>query len=203
MGSEEFASSVASTSSVGLSASGSASASGCVYNYLNGIHNDNITLKDIMESYGLNEDQINLKIKYFYKYEIPTIDEDSVGWANLGINLVNLFTLSNYDLPYHWFLIGETEAYKDGEKTKKLYYLIEKTDKSKGVDLYYDIDAIKRDERNNYNNNNCTYLKCCSLKRDTTIKDLLSFIKYNTSDKYDLIEDNCQDFVRCILNYYC
>lgn len=111
MGSEEvFA------SSIGLSASGS----GSVYSYLNGIHKDYITSTDIKSSFNLNDEQLKLKIKKFWKYEIPTVPDDgSLDWVNIGIGLFNLITFSSYDYPYHWFLIGVTEEYKDKDGKKK------------------------------------------------------------------------------------
>ena len=201
MGSDEISSS---SSSSFASLSLSASASGSVYSYLNGIHKDNITSTDIKESFGLNDEQLKLKIIKFWRYEIPTIPNDEgLGWASFGIGLFNLITFSDYDYPYHWFLIGVSEQYKDKDgNNKELYYLIEKTQEGKNVQRYNSEDEIKNKENDDYKANS-EYKETKCLNQNTTIEDLLHYIKYDTSDSYDLLEDNCQDFVRCLINHYC
>ncbi len=165
MGSEEvFASSIG---SISLSASGS----GSVYSYLNGIHKNDITSTDINSSFNLNDEQLKLKIIKFWKYEIPTVPDDgSLGWANFGIGLFNFFTFSDYDFPYHWFLIGVTEEYKDKDgKNKELFYLIEKTQNGKDVKRFDTENEIKNKEKEVYKEDT-TFLETKYLKLDITIE---------------------------------
>ena len=175
-----------------------------VYSYLNSGHNDNITSTDIKKSFGLNDEQLKLKIIKFRRYEIPTISNDeNLDWAIFGIGLFNLITFSDYDYPYHWFLIGVSEQYKDKDGNyKELYYLIEKTEDCKNVARFNSEDEIKNKENSNYNANS-EFKETKYLKQDVKIEDLLHYIKYDTSDSYDLLDDNCQDFVRCLINHYC
>ena len=182
----------------------SASASGSVYSYLNGNHKNNITSTDIKKSFDLNDEQLKLKIIKFWRYEIPTIsNKENLGLASFGIDLFNLITFSDFDYPYHWFLIGVSEQYKDKDgNNKELYYLIEKTDECKNVVRYNSEDEIRKKENYNYNSIS-EYKETKYLKQDANIEDLLFYIKYNTSDSYDLLEDNCQDFVRCLIDHYC
>ena len=83
-----------------------------------------------------------------------------------------------------------------------MYYLIEKTQECKNVERYDSEDEIKNKENYAYKANS-EYKETKSLNQDATIEDLLHYIKYNTSDSYDLLEDNFQDFVRCLINHYC
>ena len=90
----------------------------------------------------------------------------------------------------------------DNEKYKKVcYFLIEKGENGKVVKFYKTKDAILDDESKNYHDNECE-LKCgYYMNKETTIKELKRYVE-TLSDSYNLIDDNCQDFVRNILNHY-
>ena len=115
MGSDEV---VSFSSSASIIASGGT----CVLAFLNGIHKDNIELKDLKDTWHLTDEELNLKIVKFLKYTISTIpDESGSSWAGIGIGLFNLITFSNYDYPDHWFLIGVSEEYeKENNRKKKI-----------------------------------------------------------------------------------
>ena len=84
---------------------------------------------------------------------------------------------------------------------KKIYYLIEKGSTCKGITKYDNIDDIFRNEKNNYHDNKIEHLSSHTLKRKITIKDIDDYVK-TLSDSYNLIDDNCQTFVRNILNHF-
>ena len=84
---------------------------------------------------------------------------------------------------------------------KKIYYLIEKGSTCKGITKYDNIDDIFRNEKNNYHDNKIEHLSSHTLKGKITIKDIDDYIK-TLSDSYNLIDDNCQTFVRNILNHF-
>lgn len=87
------------------------------------------------------------------------------------------------------------------EKESKVYYLIEKGEGFKGITKYDSIDEILQHEKNNYHNNK---VDCCctiTLKEKIVIKDIDDYIN-TLSDSYNLIDDNCQTFVRNILNHF-
>ena len=173
-----------------------------MHNYLNDkYYKDNISFKELSNSFNLTEDQVKLKIKKFYKYEIPTIaDSSSRGWAEVGIGLFNLFTFSDYDYPDHWFLIAVTE---EDENNKELYYLVEKTQGGKLVDNYSSIRNIIDQDEDTYKTDaseeGCYYLNNGGI----TVLELMKYIKNNTSNEYDLLYDNCQDFARQLIHRYC
>jgi len=90
----------------------------------------------------------------------------------------------------------------DSEKyTKVCYFLIEKGENGKTVQYYKNVKDILNEESENYNSNECNPKKVYYMKSETTIKDLKKYVE-TLSDSYNLIDDNCQDFVRNILEHY-
>jgi len=90
----------------------------------------------------------------------------------------------------------------DSEKyTKVFYFLIEKGGNGKTVQYYEKVGDILKKENENYNDNECYPKKDYYMKSKTTIKDLKKYVE-TLSDSYNLIDDNCQDFVRNILKHY-
>lgn len=90
----------------------------------------------------------------------------------------------------------------DSEKyTKVFYFLIEKGENGKTVQYYKNVEDILKEESKNYNSNECNPKKVYYMKSKTTIKDLKKYVE-TLSDSYNLIDDNCQDFVRNILEHY-
>ena len=199
-----------SVSSVSFSAS---AGSGLLYSYLNTIHKDNITTMELKDLFGVTEDQLKLKIKTFENYQISTIpNEAGALWSNIGIALFNFTTGSNYDYAYHWFLIAISEEFEEEEfdeednkmkpKKKHLYYLIEKTINGKNVDCSKVKETLIKNEEEQYEME--AYMRDrYSINGNITIKDILDFMKNKTSNEYDLLEDNCQDFVRLLIDKYC
>ena len=94
----------------------------------------------------------------------------------------------------------EEESEKE-EKKEKFFYLIEKGENNKTVTYYKSIDDIIKDEENNYHNNTPYCKKIYELKKDITIKNIIDYVE-TLSDEYNLIDDNCQVFVRKILNHF-
>jgi len=87
------------------------------------------------------------------------------------------------------------------EKETKVYYLIEKNEGYKGITKYDSIDDILKFEKSNYHDNKVCECSTKNLKDKTTIKDIDDYIK-TLSDSYNLIDDNCQTFVRNILDHF-
>ena len=87
------------------------------------------------------------------------------------------------------------------EKESKVYYLIEKGEGFKGITKYDSIDEILQHEKNNYHNNKVDGYRTITLKKKIFIKDIDDYIN-TLSDTYNLIDDNCQTFVRNILNHF-
>lgn len=85
---------------------------------------------------------------------------------------------------------------------KKIYYLIEKGENGKTVCYFENIDDIINLEKNNYHNNEVRYMESYKLEKDITIKDIIDYVE-TLSDEYNLVVDNCQVFVRNILNHFC
>ena len=83
----------------------------------------------------------------------------------------------------------------------KKYFLIEKGSNYKGITKYENVDEIFEHEKSNYHNNKVNYEDKYSLKKKITIKDVDDYVK-TLSDSYNLIDDNCQTFVRNILNRF-
>ena len=90
----------------------------------------------------------------------------------------------------------------DNEKyTKTIYFLIEKGANGKVVKHYETKSEILEKESDNYHNNECNEIGQYYMNNKTTIKELKRYVE-TLSDSYNLIDDNCQDFVRNILNHY-
>jgi hypothetical protein len=87
------------------------------------------------------------------------------------------------------------------EKETKVYYLIEKNEGYKGITKYNSIDDILEFEKKQYHYNKVRECYTENLKDKTTIKDIDDYIK-TLSDSYNLINDNCQTFVRNILDHF-
>ena len=87
------------------------------------------------------------------------------------------------------------------EKESKVYYLIEKGEGFKGITKYDSINEILQLEKNNYHNNQVDCFPTITLKEKIVIKDIDDYIN-TLSDSYNLIDDNCQTFVRNILNHF-
>ena len=87
------------------------------------------------------------------------------------------------------------------EKETKVYYLIEKNEGYKGITKYNSIDDILEFEKKQYHYNKVRECYTENLKDKKTIKDIDDYIK-TLSDSYNLINDNCQTFVRNILDHF-
>lgn len=86
--------------------------------------------------------------------------------------------------------------------TKVYYFLIEKGQGGKTVKYYEKVDDILKDESENYHGNEaCSTGDYYMNNKKVTIKDLKNYVE-TLSNSYNLIDDNCQDFVRNILEHY-
>ena len=107
-------------------------------------------------------------------------------------------------------IVTKLKDMKNGKKvdfdiqkfTKVYYFLIEKGEGGKTVKYYENVDDILYEESKNYHWNEASpeghyYLD----NKKITIKDLKNYVE-TLSDSYNLIDDNCQDFVRNILEHY-
>ena len=138
---------------------------------------------------NLNELDKNDIIKYMEIYEVPTIEDDDLDfWANLGIFILNIFG-SGYDYPNHWFFIVYTK--------KGNILLCEKGEKTVTIQKYDSKDKIIQDEKDNYHGNKPKFQRKVIVKDGITIKKLIE-VADKATGHYDLINDNCQDFVRFI-----
>ena len=193
------------SSSVASSVSGSYSYKKIqdLLNNLNDSLGANITFEDIYtffkecSKFNFPMEDLNEKIVKFWKYEIGTLDEDAQGWADFGINVLNFFASFNderVDYPYHWFLIGVSE--------KDKHYLIEKTDEGKSINYFRTESEARKEVERNYPSESSEFLETHYLKRNYNIKDIFNGVK-SLPDGYDLYNNNCQDFVRDVINKYC
>ena len=131
-----------------------------------------------------NKDKEKNPFKYLHEIYEKEIMEDIVKKLKDMKNIQNL--LKNLD----------SEKY-----TKVCYFLIEKGENGKTVQYYKNVKDILDEESENYNSNECNPKKVYYMKSKTTIKDLKEYVE-TLSDSYNLIDDNCQDFVRNILEHY-
>ena len=96
-----------------------------------------------------------------------------------------------------------TKEQKEG--IMNLYYLIEKTEGGKIVKCYFwGYKDIVYDEEENYKRFS-TYLSTHYLRcnEKISISDIMKFIKEKTVNYYDLLQANCQDFARFLIDSYC
>ena len=97
------------------------------------------------------------------------------------------------------FLDFLREFEQDKEFTKQGYFLIEKGENGKSIKCYSSIDAIKADERKNYNYNEPKEKHHYNMvNKDCTIQYVRK-IAEKLSNSYNVVDNNCQDFVRNIL----
>lgn len=99
-------------------------------------------------------------------------------------------------------LINEQFSKEENNNNKKIYYLIEKGENGKTVQYFENIDDIINLEKQNYHNNEVHYKESYKLEKDVTIKNIIDYVE-GLSDEYNLIDDNCQVFVRNILSRFC
>ena len=83
-----------------------------------------------------------------------------------------------------------------------MYYLLEKTDQYKNIENSKNKKTLIKKEED-LNEIEVKKVGSYSINRDVTIEDIMKFIKEETSNAYDLLEDNCQDFVKCLIRKYC
>ena len=119
-----------------------------------------------------------------------------------GVELFKIYLKlkKNNDIQTTSKYIDEFEK-KLSKKENKVYYLIEKGSNAKGITKHDNIDDIFKIEKENYHYNKIEFMKKYSLKRKITIKDINDYVK-TLSDSYNLIDDNCQTFVRNILAHF-
>ena len=91
--------------------------------------------------------------------------------------------------------------FKNEKYIKACYFLIEKGANGKVVKHYKTKSEILEKESDNYHNNECNEIGKYYMNNKTTIKELKRYVE-TLSDSYNLIDDNCQHFVRNILNHY-
>ena len=94
------------------------------------------------------------------------------------------------------------ELLKEDDTKEKIYYLIEKGENGKTVRYFKNIDEIINEEKKNYHGNEVRYIESYKLEKDVTIKDIIDYVE-TLSDEYNLVDDNCQVFVRNILDHFC
>ena len=140
-------------------------------------------------NHNLEESDKNDIIIYMEIYEVPTLEDEGLDfWANFGITILNIFG-SNYDYPNHWFFIVYTK--------KGNILLCEKGEKTVTIQKYDSKDKIIQDEKDNYHGNKPKFQRKVIVKDGITIKKLIE-VADKATGHYDLINDNCQDFVRFI-----
>ena len=153
---------------------------------------------EIIGNNKITEYQLNERIIFFDKYSIACLKDGSTEdvLANAGIDVLNFFgffTGTEIDYPDHWFLIATTE--------NNIYYLIQKGEGGKSIAYFKDKDMAKNSVKKNYHNNGIDYLARFYLRECINIKDVIKYIE-KLSDTYNLIDDNCQVFVRNIIDHF-
>lgn len=149
-----------------------------------------------MYSKKLPEPERDEKIDYLEQYEIPCMNDDDDGQARFGIGVANffgLFTGDEFDYPDHWFLIARTKKGK--------FYLIEKGEGGKNFSLFESKANAKDSVRGCYNNNDVSLTETYH-PENLTLGELFDYAK-SLPEYYNLIDNNCQDFVRAIINRFC
>ncbi len=92
---------------------------------------------------------------------------------------------------------------EDKRFTKVGYFLIEKGSEGKIVKYYNSEEEIFDEEEKTYYKNEIGGKEIYQMKyKETTIKNIRDYVK-TLSDSYNLIDDNCQVFVRKILSRFC
>jgi hypothetical protein len=91
------------------------------------------------------------------------------------------------------------EFKQDKEFTKQGYFLIEKGGNGKSIKCYSSIDAIKADERKNYNYNEPKEKHHYNMVNKNCTIQYVRKIAEKLSNSYNVVDNNCQDFVRNIL----
>jgi hypothetical protein len=89
----------------------------------------------------------------------------------------------------------------NGKYSKHFYFLIEKGENGSNVEYYKSIDEILNKESENYHDNEANPLETYEMQEEVTVENMQKYIE-SLPDSYNLIDDNCQDFVRKILNRY-
>ena len=98
-------------------------------------------------------------------------------------------------------LIKIYEIKNEIKKEVNNYYLIEKVETAKIVKWYKDKDEALKKMSETYHNNQWHKMIEYTFNKKTSIKDIIDYIK-TLSDSYNLINDNCQVFVKSILCHY-
>ena len=108
------------------------------------------------------------------------------------------------------YIVTKLKDMKNGKKvdldfekfTKVYYFLIEKGGEGKTVKYYENVNDILDQESENYHYNTASLKDYYYMNnKKITIKDLKNYVE-TLSDSYNVIDDNCQDFVRNILRHY-
>lgn len=138
------------------------------------------------------------EVVLFYKCKINCFQGNTNDWVSKGIFLANIaffFTGDSFDYPEHWFLIARTRNNKS--------YLLEKGNNGKKFKFYKNIYEIIDHEQEVYSGNSVKMneIEIYVLKETVTLNNLIKFYK-KIPKHYNLIYDNCQDFVRLILDHF-
>lgn len=98
-------------------------------------------------------------------------------------------------------LIKMYEIKNEIKKEVNNYYLIEKVETAKLVRWFNNKEIALQKMSETYNYNQWHNMNEYTFNENTSIKDIIDFIK-TLSDSYNLVDDNCQVFVKNILAHY-
>ena len=127
------------------------------------------------------------KINSIYKCELKEVIEKLKNIKDGKDNISNLTKFVNEDKRF----------------TKEGYFLIEKGSDGKIMKYYNSEQEIEKEEKDTYHQNEIGGKETYQMKyKKTTIKNIRDYVK-TLSDSYNLIDDNCQVFVRKILSRFC
>ena len=127
------------------------------------------------------------KINSIYKCELKEVVEKLKKIKDGKDNFSNLLKFVNEDKRF----------------TKVGYFLIEKGSGGKIVKYYNSEEEIFNEEKKTYYQNEIHEKETYQMKyKKTTIKNINDYVK-TLSDSYNVINDNCQVFVREILSHFC
>lgn len=159
--------------------------------------------KFIKFAVDLSNCAINLLNEYNDKWKILASKKDKNGidlYCTTELKEIYYLLKNNADTKKISERLGGFEKVL-GKMEKKIYYLIEKGSTCKGITKYSNTNDIFQHEKNNYHDNKIKCIGEYTLKRKIFIKDIDDYIK-TLSDSYNLINDNCQTFVRKILENF-
>lgn len=153
---------------------------------------------EIVGNPKITDEQLEEKILYFDLYSISCQEDWTTQdiFANVWVGILNFFgqlTDTKFDFPDYWFLIATTE--------KNSYYLIQKGEGGKSIAFFKSREEAKNNVKGKYYGKEITHMGEYTLYEFIDIIDVIEYVD-SLSNSYNLIDDNCQVFIRNILKHF-